>query len=379
LKRLAICRWQIILPIAFTVVFAVGFTEAAAGSIRPDCAQSTQAVALNESDSSGTDTLSPLQKPPEGGLSIISGSQLRLTGYTQVRAQIFQPEAGNKSGADLRRIRFTLSGKPAKLWQYLFQAEFATSPKALDAYVRFSPFTYFVVTAGQFKIAFSRENLNPAGTLEFVDRPQAVEALSARSTDVIGNQNGRDIGVQLSGSLTGQDGASLLEYAVGVFNGSGINASDNNNAKDFCGRVVLHPLEGLDFGGSYYNGFDKWGNPLTSHSRTRLGLEFGFVYRSLDLAGEYISGNDGPVKRNGWYVQTACFVIRKVFQVAARYDAFDADAGADGMTTMNYVFGANYFIAPTVKLQANYLMRREALTQIKNDVVEIQLQYGFED
>lgn len=302
-----------------------------------------------------------------------------LSAYTQFRLQFFQPEAGKYSGTDLRRISFTLSGEPMNSWRYFFQADFASSPRALDAFIRFSSFTFLNVTAGQFKIPFSRENLNTSSRLEFIDRAQVVEALSARSTDVIGNQNGRDIGAQLSGGVTGQDGVSLLEYAAGLFNGSGINTSDNNNAKDFCGRVVVHPLEGVDIGGSYYNGFDMWGTPPTSRSRTRLGLEFGLAYRALDAAGEYIAGNDGPVRRDGGYFQAGCFVIRKVFQVAARYDVFDSDIGAAGMTSINYVLGANLCLTQAVKLQANYVIRREEIIQIKNDIVEIQLQCGFQD
>ena len=365
------------MPIVYTAVFAEGCSEAEAVGIRQISAPPAQVVAFVKSDSLRADSLSSNQGRVAEGLSVTSGTKLCLSGYTQFRAQFFQPEAGKNNGADVRRIRFTLSGKLAEQWQFVFQPEFAYSPKALDAYVRYSPFTSLVVTAGEFKIPFSRENLNSAGKLVFVDRAQVVEALSARSTDVIGNQYGRDIGIQLSGSIIGNGGSCLLEYAAGVFNGSGINTPDNNNAKDFCGRVVLHPLAGLDIGGSYYNGYDRWGNPLTSYSRTRLGLECGFAYRSLALASEFISGNDGPVRKNGWYVQTTWFLIQKVFQVAARYDVFDSDTGADGMVTVDYVFGLNYFFTQAIKLQANYVIRREEITQIENDVVEIQLQFGF--
>lgn len=368
---------QFSLPIAFVIFLASGYAEAGAGNIRQVPESPTQAVALNEADTSRSDSLLPDQKSPEGGFSITSGKQLCLSGYTQLELGIFQPAAGKNSGASLRRIRFSLSGELTKQWQYLFQADFASSPKALDAYVRFSPFTFFNMAAGQFKIPFSRESLNSSSNLQFIDRPQVVEALCARSTDVLGNQYGRDIGIQLGGSITGQERTRLLDYAAGVFDGSGINSSDNNSAKDFCGRVILHPLAGLDVGGSCNNGYDKWGSPASNQRRTRLGLEFGYVYQSVDLAGEYIAGYDGPIKRDGWYVQTGWFLIRKVLQVAARYDAFDDNVSLEGMTTVNYVLGVNCFFTPTVKLQANYIMVREENAQKNNDVVEMQLQFGF--
>ena len=97
---------------------------------------------------------------------------------------------------------------------------------------------YFNITVGQFKIPFSLENLTSTNKLELIDRSQAVEALAARGKDVIGNQNGRDIGIQVGGSLIKKRNGSLLEYRLGVFNGSGINMADTaNEAKDMAGTA----------------------------------------------------------------------------------------------------------------------------------------------
>ncbi len=365
-------RSRSFLRVAFILLLALGFVGVGEANARP--AGTSIEIAP---DSSRSDSLRPARKLSPDGLAIASGKQFQLKGYIQFLVKSPQPEAGKNSGAELRRIRFSLGGEPAKEWQYLVQADLAVSPKVLDAYVTFSPFTFLSVAAGQFKIPLSRESLNSSGTLEFIDRARVVESLSSRSGDVIGNQNGRDVGIQLSGSALNKDGSCLLQYAVGVFDGSGINTVDNNNAKDICGRIVLHPLAGLDFGGSFYDGFDMWESPPSEHARTRFGVELGYDYQSLNLAGEYIAGKDGAINRSGWYAQASCFLVRKALQAVVRYDVYNSDESACGSTTRIYAVGANYFFVPSVKLQADYLMMQNEMTQNNRGMAEVELQCGF--
>ena len=309
--------------------------------------------------------------------SVISDRQLQINGYAQIRYQQFQTGAGKVSGADLRRIRTSFNGQISNAWHYLLQVEFASSPKAVDAYVTYSLNSFFNLTAGQFKIPFSQENLCSSSKLVMIDRSQMVEALVARSGDVVGNQNGRDIGIKINGSIINYDGHFILDYALGLFNGSGINSSDNNNAKDFCGRIVIHPLTGIELGTDYYNGYDIWGNNGKAQQRTRFGLEANINIKTVNVSMEYISGNDGTTRHNGWYAQFGYFIILNVLQAAARYDSFNSNIDISGSTLTNYTLGINYFVNNWVKLQANYLLRREETNQKDNDVLEMQLQFCF--
>ena len=52
----------------------------------------------------------------------------------------------------------------------------------------------------------------------------------------------RDQGIMLQGQLFSR----VLGYSLGVFNGSGINASDGNNEKDVVGRVTVAPFRNTD-------------------------------------------------------------------------------------------------------------------------------------
>jgi len=188
---------------------------------------------------------------------------IQLSGYTQVRYQ-FQQLKGQIDGFDIRRARLDVRGNVSPYFSYRLQTDFAGTPKLLDAYAEIKIFDYLNFTIGQAKIPFSAENLASSNKMESIDRSQVVEALVARGKDEIGNQNGRDIGVQVGGSFGKIKNRYLFDYKVGVFNGAGINVADKNENKDVIGRLVFHPVKGFDVGGSYYTGVGNFGKPTNS-------------------------------------------------------------------------------------------------------------------
>ena len=119
---------------------------------------------------------------------VTAARQMQLTGYSQVRYQTFQ-ESGKHNSFDIRRARIDLKGSVTPFFSYRLQADLVDKPKMIDAYGEIKLADYFSITAGQFKIPFSMENLTSSNKLEMIDRSQVVEALVARSKDVIGNQN----------------------------------------------------------------------------------------------------------------------------------------------------------------------------------------------
>lgn len=306
--------------------------------------------------------------------------QMQLTGYTQLRYQSFE-EAGKKSGFDIRRARLDLKGSITPYFSYRVQADLAGSPKLIDGYGEIKLADYFTITAGQFKIPFSLENLASSNKLESIDRAQVVEALVARSKDVTGNQNGRDIGVQISGTFLKIKDLPLFEYRIGVFNGSGINVADTaNSAKDVVVRLITTPVKGLSFGGSYYNGWDKAIKPDVagkSQTRNRLGFEAAYVTDRLSLKGEYISGKDGKTSREGWYVQAGYFVIAKKLQVLGKYDVYDPNTSKTDNISTNYIAGASYLFNSWSRLQAFYTISTEEGTAVKDNYLSVQYQIGF--
>jgi phosphate-selective porin len=311
---------------------------------------------------------------------ISASRQMQLAGYTQLRYQSFG-EAGKKSGFDIRRARLDLKGSITPYFSYRVQADLSGSPKLIDGYSEIKLADFFTITAGQFKIPFSLENLTSSNKLETVDRAQVVEALVARSKDVTGNQNGRDIGVQISGTFLKITDLPLFEYRIGIFNGSGINVADTaNSAKDVVVRLIASPIKGLSFGGSYYNGWDKAIKPDVpgeSQTRNRLGFEASYTADRLSLKGEYISGRDGKTTREGWYAQAGYFIISKKLQVLGKYDIYDPNVSKTDNTSTNYVVGANYIFNNWSRLQAFYTISTEEGTAVNDNYFSVQYQIGF--
>lgn len=310
----------------------------------------------------------------------ITGTRgLALSGYSQVRYQILD-EYKKKDGLDIRRARLDLRGSVTPYFTYRVQADLADKPKLIDAYGEIKLADYLMITAGQFKIPFSLENLASSNKLEMIDRSQVVEALVARGKDVIGNQNGRDLGIQVSGTLIKVNSAPILEYRLGVFNGSGINVADTaNEAKDVAIRLIITPIKGLSFGGGYYNGWDKAIKPDVngqSQARNRTGFEVSYAVKKLSFKGEYIIGKDGKTDRSGWYVQAGYLVLPKL-QVLGKYDTYDPNTATTGNISVNYVFGANFNFNTWSRLQAFYTVRQEEGTKVNNNYLSIQYQIGF--
>lgn len=312
--------------------------------------------------------------------NLTSGRPLTLNGYTQMRFQSLQ-EPGKKDGFDVRRARLDLKGAITEKWDYRLQLEFAASPKIMDATIGYRISDYLKITTGQFFVPFSLENLTSNTKLESIDRSQVVEALVARGKDVIGNHNGRDIGLQLSGSVLKINDLYLIDYSLGVFDGAGINASDNNEAKDLVARLLFHPIKGFNIGGSYYNGYDNWatGTPAVAKNqvRKRVGGELSYTLNDLSVKGEYILGQDGSIDRSGYYAQAGYYFIPKKFQLLLKYDTYDADMDISKNISTNYTCVLNYMFNDFTRIQAGYTNRHEEDVQVNNDLIAIQLQIGF--
>ncbi|MFI5139492.1 MAG: porin [Sphingobacteriales bacterium] len=323
------------------------------------------------------------RKDKENVHGITIGSKaLQLSGLAQIRYQGFE-QTGVNDAFDLHRIRLDVRGDVTSKWSYDIYTEFGgTGVKLMDAWTSYKFGDYLKFTAGQFKIPFSLESLTTDAQLEFIDRSQAVEALAGRSKDVISyasNQQGRDIGVQVNGSFAKSDDAYLFDYTFGVFNGAGYDVTtDNNDHKDFGGRLAIHPIKNMVIGADFYNGLANYGTPAKNYTRNRAGFDARYVIGALSLQAEYDKGTDGIIKRDGWYGQAAYYVIPKKLQLAARYDTYDPNKTVKTDRTTVYTGGVNYFFNDWTKIAVDYLDRREeTAVQVKNNILEVQLQLTF--
>ncbi|MDP9081583.1 MAG: OprO/OprP family phosphate-selective porin [Bacteroidota bacterium] len=302
---------------------------------------------------------------------------LQISGLVQSRYQGFA-QNGVNNAFDLHRARLDVKGDINDNWTYEVYTEFAGTTKLLDAYTTYKITDYLKFTAGQFKVPFSQESLISDSQLDFIDRAQVVDALSGRAKDVIGNQNGRDIGIQINGSFAKVDDRYLFDYTFGVFNGAGFDVTtDNNSHKDLAGRLSIHPIKDLVVSADIYNGQGNYGTPAKNQKRNRTGFDAKYVYDQLSLTAEYDKGTDGIIKREGWYGQVAYYVIPKKLQLATRYDTYDPNEIITTDRSTWYVEGINYFFNQWAKLSVDYSIRHEETTQIKNNLFSAQLQLTF--
>lgn len=300
---------------------------------------------------------------------VIANRYLKLGGYAQIR---YRNDESIKDTFDVRRARLDLRAVPTERLELRLQTELAgSSAKILDAQAAYQLSPGLKITAGQFLIPFSIENVTSNTRLETINRSQVVESLAARGSDIIGNHNGRDTGVQASGVFFEYDDRNLVEYAVGVFNGSGINRPDQDEQKDLIGRVVFRVLKDLSVGASVYEG------RYIGTNRDRVGVEFAYTGDPFSIKGEYIRGEDGAKDKEGWYLQAGYFIIPKRLQGVVKFDTFDPDKAVSENEADVFTAGANIIFNKGAFLQVNYEDKREEGAKVNNDALTAQLTVQF--
>ena len=281
----------------------------------------------------------------------------RIMGDVNLRYRYDDTDDANSF--DVRRVRLDFRGNVAEAWSYRLHFDFASAPnnppKILDVFINWKINDYVALQAGQYKIPFSLENSYNPNNLEMIDNSLAISRLVGYS-DVSGiNANGRDIGVGFIGSFFKKEGYNLLNYSVGIFNGSGINtAGDTNRNKDFSGTISVNPVRYLTLALSHYNGMA--GDKDNTFQRLRSGFGVKYDDNRLLVRSEYIHGKTSDFKSEGAYSVFGYYVHPK-FQPVARYDYFKRDLSDKNTLQQNHTVGFNYFPANNVRLQFNYTYR----------------------
>jgi phosphate-selective porin OprO/OprP len=333
------------------------------------------------------------------------GRSLSLSGYTQAVYTNYEHPATGKyyDGFSIKRARLDFQGHFSSQFDYRLLADFVgqsgangtaptggqlISPFLVEGWVIYKPFTWLNFKAGQMIVQFSQENMTQDRNLDMIERSQVVNALVARKGDAanglvdsLGNQNGRDIGIQLGGSIGKLGDHYLLDYAVQLLDGAGINTLDNNQSKDIDARLVFHPLKWINIGGSYYDGYDRFTSNFNKDQvRTRWGTEIALVQDRWSVKGEYIKGQEGehnPITHEGWYGQAAFFFVPKQLEGIFRYDWYDPNTAKTEVKSTYYDLGLTYYFNVWTKIQVYYSVRNQQGPTMNNNLFETQLQLAF--
>ena len=324
--------------------------------------------------------------------------------YTFENAKTDAGVVSNANTFNVRRARLDMKGNINKHLEFRVQAEFASSPKLLDAYVavKINPWLNFKI--GQQKIPFTIENPYSLSDLEVIEYAQVVNKLSGFS-DISGNKNysgGRDVGFIAYGGLfsRGEDGAkyNILDYTIGIYNGNGINLKDNNEHKDFAARIDFHPFT-KDFmmTGAAYIGSQMLIKDSLDGNRIR--YTYGMQYKNdrLTVRSEYIYGITDKIdktqtnwlsaqKSDGVYVMATYYFTMKGKKEGAqeqriapvlRYDYMNSNIDLEQQKSTYYLVGVNYYPMKHLRVQLNYTLKTDQTKKNNGHMVAALVSVNF--
>lgn len=294
-----------------------------------------------------------------------------FSGYAQFRYTY----GTDLSEFKMRRVRLSMAGSVTPKIDYRLQVELSGF-KLLDVYVDYKPLDQLKIKVGQIRVPFSIENTECApATMEMLEFPLALQKLMGFSEEVGGEvirAAGRDTGITLRGDLFGK----VLSYDLGLFNGTGIGAGENNKSKDVSARLLLRPVEGLTIAGSYFHG--EFGKAYHKRQRTSFGACYdrgAVVVRAEYFLGTTGIGERGEVDSDGCYALLG-WRFSPRWTAAVRYDSFTADVDARELTRQtDYTAGLSWTPVKRLRLQAEYAYEDFSVTHVH--AARIQLTASF--
>lgn len=207
---------------------------------------------------------------------------LKISGYFQFQYQKAQEKgAPSFSGGDfskevdnrymIRRGRFKFD-RVDEYTNIVFQLDATQDGVSLrDAFIQVKDpkWKIFTLTAGQFTKPFGYILSYSSANREIPERPRLHQTLMPSE---------RDLGAMLDIKLPA---LPFLNYEIGFFNGSGMNAKDYDSKKDLSTALYFNFKElkkhwNLSFGLSYYNGFVRSGTNTVYHNGLINGQK-GFI------------------------------------------------------------------------------------------------------
>src|SRR5271168_3802985 len=252
----------------------------------------------------------PIVKASAEGFSLSSPNHdynIGFGGILQGDGRFFTSGSDKNVGSTffLNRVRPILTGSVGKYYNFNITPDFGQGKVTLqDAYLNITYWDYASLRAGKFKAPLDLERLQSDRDLEFSERSEI--------QNLVPN---RDTGFTLHGRLL--DGRVYYDAALmnGVPNNTAADTTDidNNDGKDFVGRIFATPFElgetawlkglGFGFGGSYGDergtttstyktyGMSTWFRSeerrVGKECRSRLEPQLYYYWRSFGLMAEY--------------------------------------------------------------------------------------------
>ncbi len=289
------------------------------------------------------------------------------TFYTGAYKYSSQQGKHNGSGFTSRMARLYISGTILKDFGYRVQIEFASEVHLKDAWMEWKRFKEIQVRAGQMKRVFTFENPYSPWDVGVGDYSQMTKKLAGYS-DFSGTENsysngGRDFGLQLQGDLlpVGRDRHRLFHYQMGVFNGQGINNSDENGKKDWMGTIQVQPVRNLYVGVFGWKGSFTGNDVTVERNRWAVGMKYEsdrisaraeYAHHTGHKTSDYNAETgtwSGTARADGWYA-TFGYGFTPWLKVYGKYDAYRDDATNSSLKSI-------YSLCPNIQLHKNLLFQ----------------------
>lgn len=265
-----------------------------------------------------------------------------------------------KHNTAIRYAFMSLRGEPVKKLNYFVL--FSLRHAELTEYnATYAPWDALQIKMGQQKTLIAIENQISLVSLEFIQNAKMLEYLIGGGYDAIALQNGkhnsgRDIGVKVFGNLFKVENRPLVEYALGLYQGSGVNTAAQRNNKDFAGNVLVSPFKGFRIGGGAYFGEAVYGIGLqekAAHVRNRWILSSDYKSERFTARAEYTKANDAGIRKEGAYGIATWSCIPEKCHLLAKVEYYNADKNI-GKEFIDYAAGVNYHFTKMCRVQANY-------------------------
>jgi Phosphate-selective porin O and P len=269
----------------------------------------------------------------------------------------------------VRRARVFASADLSPKVGFMLSADAVASSIPLDVYLALKPMNAAHIRVGQFVAPYGLERLTSAKDLEAIDRvlDPFVPA--------------RDMGVTV---FSATPFWNQLLYSVAVINGTGQNTRDNNDAKDYVGRIVWRvPLTHVSIGVNGASGRQPTGR------RDRWGADVNLDYGDYRVAAEYTHQAQewGGRRGHGFYL-----LARRRFRPAAtgRSDFGEAVVRLVEIQDANEIIGAvtgprhrevqaggNYYFSRNARIMADAFVPVKRLAGAARATIVTRVQFMF--
>lgn len=306
-------------------------------------------------------------------LALPATAQVKVSGFAQAQLVVSEGETAVSSAPyfTAKRARLVAKGDLGDKVGVFAQLEIATSLiNVLDLLMDYDLAPIGKIAIGRRTVPFGLQNPVSPYNLHTINYAQVV-------SNLIGT-GGRDLGLYISGKY------DIVDYVIGYINGADVtgvvnnvyltNNRDNNDEKDIVARVgVSVPgVAGLGAGVSIYNG--KTGTAKTTRNRT--GIDAKYEKDAIYAQLEYITGEDGTTKKNGYYLE-AGYKVTSLLQPMIRYDFYDPNSDVSDNENTITAIGVNVYLGKNAKVQIFSETKTEKPTDTKNDVLAVQTAVKF--